>query len=74
MEDAATREMAVEMGLEVGETITLVTNDWEGIAGTLGDRGKIQGFARAQGQVFANVLMQGETVPFPFLRSEIERP
>ncbi|AUG87247.1 hypothetical protein KGG77_gp21 [Streptomyces phage Omar] len=59
------------LGLEVGDTVELTTDDWEGIVARRGERGTVTEFVADGGTVFTYVRIHD--VPFPFEPDEIKK-
>lgn len=68
MNDATNPELGTKLGLAPGDTVELITDEWDFVA-PKGGRGKIAHFLLEEGTTF--VCVQFDYAHFPFTADEI---
>lgn len=71
MNEVTNPELGEKLGLAPGDTVELVTDDWEGLVAGKGERGKVTHFVLDGPTIFTYV--QFDYTQFPFEPAEIKK-
>ncbi|WP_436739962.1 hypothetical protein [Streptomyces sp. BBFR102] len=68
-------ELGEELGLAVGDTVEMITDDWSGAVASKGELGEIRSFTKDVGEIYIRVCFRNGTYdyPFPLLANEVRK-
>jgi hypothetical protein len=61
------------VGLKVGDTVEVVTDNWSGLAAERGDRGEVLRFSTNGSEIFVRVALPKVPSGFPLASHEVAR-